>query len=61
MDIASTPILAQQIMLKQQQMGMAMVKANADQEQAIATILDQAIQATAPSDGSRGTKLDVVV
>lgn len=61
MDIASTPILAQQLMLKQQQMGIAMVKANADQEKAIATILDQAIQAAAPSDGSRGTQLDIVV
>lgn len=59
MDVATLPILAQQLMLNQQQVGLAVIKSNAEAEQAVATILDQAIQAMVPADGSRGSHLDM--
>lgn len=59
MDIAATPILAQQLMLNQQNIGLAVMKAGAQADQAIANILEQAVQAAKPADGSRGNLIDI--
>lgn len=59
MDIAALPILAQQLMLNQQNIGLAVMKSNAQADQAMANILEQAIKAAVPADGSRGSMLDM--
>ena len=61
MDIASTSLIAYQLAQGQQNIGMAVMKQTLKQDQAIATILENAVQATGAADGSRGSNLDVTV
>lgn len=53
-------IAAQQSLLRQN-VALETVKAAAEQDQAIAGILDQSIQATAPVSESRGTNVNLLV
>jgi|GEM_PF-2085381 len=62
MDITATSVLAYQLAQNQQNIGMAMMKQTIKQDQAIAnTILENAVQAAAAADGSRGSNLDITV
>jgi len=59
MDIAATSLFIQQQAYGQMQTGQAMVKQALKQDQAIANILDTAVQAAAGAQ--RGTQLDITV
>lgn len=59
MDITATSLFVQQQAYGQMQTGQTMIKQAARQDQAIATILDQAVQG-APASG-RGGNLDITV
>lgn len=62
MDINATSILNYQIAAGRQQMGQAMMKQTIEGEKQVAdAILNNAVQAIAAADGSRGNNLDVMV
>ncbi|HEY8963181.1 MAG TPA: hypothetical protein VIN59_01830 [Alphaproteobacteria bacterium] len=62
MDIAATSVLAYKLAQGQQNMGMAMLKQAVQGEAAVAnTIMENAVQAVASADGSRGNNLDITV
>lgn len=54
------PTIAAESALTQQNLQLSLIKKTAQQGQAIANILDQAVQ-SAPSGGSRGTTIDITV
>ncbi len=54
------PTIAAEAALPQQNLQLSLIKKNAQQGQAIANIVEQAVQ-NAPSGGSRGTTIDITV
>jgi len=61
MDINATSILSYQLAQNQQNVGLAMLKQSAKQDQSTATILENAVEAAGAADGSRGSQLDITV
>jgi hypothetical protein len=61
MDIQATSLFAQQQASTQLQLGQAVLKSGVKAEQQTAAILDRAISAAGSSEGTRGTKLDILV
>ncbi len=54
------PTIAAEAALTQQNLQLSLIKKNAQQGQAIANIVEQAVQ-NAPPGGSRGTTIDITV
>ena len=60
MDINATSILSYQLAMGQQNIGTAVMKSAIESEKAVATILENAVQSAAATNG-RGSQLDITV
>lgn len=61
MDIAHSSLAALQSGSGQLSAGVTAIKSTLNSERQVAAILENAITAATPADGSRGTKLDITV